>query len=140
MSLLYINYIVILYNYITYIIIIIIIITFTSYYMKRGKLLSHIYKTRVFALQKLYTSYILTVYIFDCKGPMKCVSLNNEPCKLGSMPVNINSYETLFYLFIVVIRAEGVDDPYVQVCVLNKVKNITLKVFNLTLEVNKTRV
>ena len=100
MSLLYINYIVILYNYITYIIIII-IITFTSYYMKRGKLLSHIYKTRVFALQKLYTSYILTVYIFDCKGPMKCVSLNNEPCKLGSMPVNINSYETLFYLFTV---------------------------------------
>ena len=108
-------------------------------YEKRN-FLSHIYKTRVFALQKLYTSYILTVYIFDCKGPMKCVSLNNEPCKLGSMPVNINSYETLFYLFIVVIRAEGVDDPYVQVCVLNKVKNITLKVFNLTLEVNKTRV
>ena len=33
---------------------------------------------------------------FNSKGPIKCVSLNNQPCKARSAFVNINSDETLY--------------------------------------------
>ena len=38
--------------------------------------------------------------IFNSKGPIKCVSLNNQPWQARPTPVNINSNEPLFYPFI----------------------------------------
>ena len=50
----------------------------------------------------------------------------------------------LFYLFTVSVNKSGgsyntIDDPYVRICVLNKVKNINVKVFNLILGANETK-
>ena len=57
------------------------------------------YNNRLFRSQRQFTFYILTIYIFNCKGPIKCVSLNNQPCKARPTFVNINCDETLFYPF-----------------------------------------
>ena len=57
----------------------------------------------------------------------------------------MNSNETLFYPFTVSVNKCGesctnIDDLYARVCVSNKVKNMNVKVFNLMLGVNETRV
>ena len=57
----------------------------------------------------------------------------------------MNSNETLFYPFTVSVNKCGesctnIDDLYARGCVSNKVKNMNVKVFNLMLGVNETRV
>ena len=39
----------------------------------------------------------------DYKEPIKCVSLNNQPCHARPTFVNINYNETLFYSFTVTV-------------------------------------
>ena len=65
--------------------------------------------------------------VSNSKGPIKCLILNNRPCKARSTLVNINSDETIFYQFTVTVNKCGgscntIDDPYTRVCVPNKVK------------------
>ena len=69
---------------------------------------------------------------------IKCVSLNNHPCQARSTLANINPDQTSFYSFTVSVNKIGsscntFNDLYAQVCVLNKVKNMNVKVFNLIL-------
>ena len=78
------------------------------------------------------------------KEPTKCLTFNNQPCKARPTLVNINSNETLFYPFIVSVnkcggRCNTINDPHTRVCVPNKVKNMGVKVLNLTSGVNETR-
>ena len=68
-----------------------------------------------------------------------------KQCQTRTILVDMNSNETLFYPFTVSVTfkcgesCNTIDDPYAQVCVPNKVKNMNLKVFNLMLRVNETR-
>ena len=55
--------------------------------------------------------------VFNSKGPMKCLTLNNQPCQARPMVVNINSDETLFCPFTVSVnkcggRCNTTDNPY----------------------------
>ena len=80
----------------------------------------------------------------NSETPMKCVSLNNELCQTRPTIVNINSDETLFCPFSINVNMGGgsfntIDNPYAQVCVPNKFKNLNVKVFNLISGVNETR-
>ena len=75
---------------------------------------------------------------------IKGVSLNNRPCQARPTLVITNSNETLFYPFSLSVNKCGgscntIDDVYARVCVPNKVKNMSLKVFNLISGVNETR-
>ena len=67
--------------------------------------------------------------------PTKCVSLKNRPCQARPTLVNVNCDETYN-------KCGGsgntIDDPYTQVCVSNKVKNMKAKVFHLMSRVNET--
>ena len=61
------------------------------------------------------------------KRPIKCVSLNNQPCQTRPAIVHINSNETIFYPFTISFNKGGgscstSDDPYARLCVENKVK------------------
>ena len=78
------------------------------------------------------------------KEPIKCVSLNNKPCKARKTLIKINSDKALFYPFTVSANncsgsCNTFDDSYSWICVRNKVKNLNLKVFNLMSGVNETR-
>ena len=78
-----------------------------------------------------------------CKGSIKCVFLNNRPCQARPTFVGINSNETLFYQFTGSVNKCGIicntiDESYAQVCVPNKVEDVNVKVFNMTLGVCST--
>ena len=45
--------------------------------------------------------------VSNLKKPIKCLSLTNQPCKAGPTLVNINAYETPFYLLIVSFNKYG---------------------------------
>ena len=81
---------------------------------------------------------------FNSKRPIKCLSLNNQPCKDRPLFFYTNSDKTLFYPFTSVNKSGGscntINDLYPRVCVSNKEKkNMNLKVFNLMSGVNETR-
>ena len=73
---------------------------------------------------------------FTYNEAVKCVSPNNQPYKATSTIVNINSDKTPFYPSTVSVNkgsgsCNTIGDSYARVCVLNKVKNMNVKVFNL---------
>ena len=81
--------------------------------------------------------------VFNCKAPIKCVSLNNQSCQARSTIINIKSDETLFYPFTISVNkcsgsCSTTDDPYARVCTPKKVKNTNIKVFNLMSGINET--
>ena len=81
---------------------------------------------------------------YNPEGQIKCVSLNNRSNQARPTLFKINSNESFYSPFTVnVNKFDGsyntVDDPYAQVCVPDKLKNMNVKVFNLMLSVNETR-
>ena len=70
--------------------------------------------------------------------------MNNQECKVREEIINTNNNEPVFYPFS--IRANkcsgscnNINDPYAKSSVLNVVKNINLKVFNLMSWGNQTK-
>ena len=75
---------------------------------------------------------------------LECVSMNNQECKVRSEIINLNTNESLLYLYSVKInKCKGscntINDPYDKICVLDNIKNTNVKVFNLILKINETR-
>ena len=82
--------------------------------------------------------------VFNFKGSIKCVSLNNQHGKARAALVDINSNETHLKPFTVSFNKCGgscstIGDLQTLVCRLNKIKNMNEKVFNLMSRVNETR-
>ena len=79
------------------------------------------YKTIFVALLSTCTIESLGELLVDnLKRPIKCVFLNNQPCKARPTIVNINSDQTLLYPFTVSVNKRGgscntVDNPYAGV-------------------------
>ena len=76
------------------------------------------------------------------KEPIKCVSLNNQPCHTKPTLVNINTDETLFYPFNVSVNTCGgscstINKPCAQEFVPSNVKYMNVEVFNLMSGVNE---
>ena len=85
---------------------------------------------------------------FDCNvlhvNLLKCVSMNNQECKIRPKIIHINKNEPLFYPYSIEVNKcsgsyNNISDPYAKVCVLGVVKNINAKVFNLILSTKETR-
>ena len=77
-------------------------------------------------------------------NPLKCVLINNQECKIRTKIIDINNNEPSFYPFSIKVNkcsgnCNNISDPYTKLCVLDVVKNINLKVFNLISKNNKTR-
>ena len=75
---------------------------------------------------------------------LKCVSLNNQECKVRPEIINNNSNEPLFYPYSINVNkcsgsCNNINDPYSKMCVPDVVKNINVKVFNLMSKNNETR-
>ena len=70
--------------------------------------------------------------------------MNNQECKVRPEIINVNSNETLFYLFSVKTSkcsgsCNNINDPYAKMCVPDVIKNLNVKVFNLMSRTNETR-
>ena len=75
---------------------------------------------------------------------LKCVSLNNQECKIRTEIINVNTNEPMFYPYSVKInKCKGIcntiNDPHAKLCVADTIKNIDAKVFNLMSITNETR-
>ena len=92
--------------------------------------------------------FVSAMVFFGCNllsvNPLKCVSMNNQECKVSPEIVNVNNNEPVFYPFsIKVSKCSGscnnINDPYAKLCVPDVVKNINTKVFNSMSRTNEAR-
>ena len=82
--------------------------------------------------------------VSNAKKLIKCVPLNYHPSCARPTLANINCNNTFLHRFLVSVNKCGGSrntyyDPYAQVFVPNKVKNMNVKMFNLMSEVNEAR-
>ena len=75
---------------------------------------------------------------------LKCVSMNNQVCKIGPKIININSNKVLFYSHSILVNkcsssCKNINDLYAKLCVPDVVKNMNIKVFNLMSGTHETR-
>ena len=86
--------------------------------------------------------------LFGCNlsrvNPLKCISMNNQECKLRPQIANVNSDEPVHFPFsIKTSKCSGscnnINDPHAKLCIPDVVKNLNIKAFNLILRPNETR-
>ena len=78
--------------------------------------------------------YFFTAMTFFSCNILKCVSMNNEECKVRPEILNINSNESSFCpCSILVNKCSGscnnINDLYDKLCILDVVKDMKYKVF-----------
>ena len=66
---------------------------------------------------------------------LKCLSMNNQECRIRPEIINISSNEPTFYPYGTEINkcngsGNNINDPYSKLCVHDVVKNINVTVFN----------
>ena len=74
----------------------------------------------------------------------KCVSRNNRQCKIRPEIISANSNEPLIYPYSIKVNkcsssCNNINDPYSKLCVLDVVKNMNIKLFNLMSRTKETR-
>ena len=91
--------------------------------------------------------FVSAVMFFGCNissvNSLKCVSVNNQECKIRPEIININSNELLLYSYSIKINkcsgsCNNINDPYSKMSVPDAVKNMNVKVFNLMSRTNET--
>ena len=72
--------------------------------------------------------------------------MSNQECKARPEIVNanVNSNNPIFYPFTIktskcIGNCNNINDPYAKICVLDIVKNLNIKIFNLLTRPNETR-
>ena len=92
--------------------------------------------------------FVSTMIFFDCNissvNSSKCISMNNQECKIRPEIININSNEPLFYPYSIKINkcscsCNNINNLYSKLCIPGVVKNMDVKLFNLTSITNETR-
>ena len=77
-------------------------------------------------------------------APLKCVSMANQECKVGPEIVNVNKGDPLFFPFRIKTNkcsgsCNNINSPFAKMCILDAVKNLNVKLFNLMSRTNETR-
>ena len=98
---------------------------------------------KIFSFVKKVFVLGLTV-LSNITNALKCVSMNNQACKVRPEIAYIKSNNPILYPFSVKInRCSGncndINDPYARICVPDTIKNLNVKVFNLMALTNETR-
>ena len=63
---------------------------------------------------------------------LRCISMNNQECKLRPQIISVNSKEPIFFPFSIKTskyngRYNNINDPYTKHCVPNVFKNLNVK-------------
>ena len=92
--------------------------------------------------------FVVTMSFFSCNVvnaiPLKCVSMDNQECRIRPEIIYINSNEATFYPYSIEINkcsgsCNNINDPYAKLFVPDVAKNMNVKVFNLTSKTNETK-
>ena len=95
-------------------------------------------------LKKCFFTGLTILSNLSSVNPLKCISMNNQKCKIRPEIVNVNSNKPVFYPFsIKTSKCNGscnnINDPYAKLCVPEVVKNMNIRVFNLMSRSNETK-
>ena len=83
-------------------------------------------------------------YNLSIVNSLESISMKNQECKVRPEIVDVSSNDPIFYPFSIKVNkfsgnCNNISDPYARICVPNVVKNLNVKVFNLTSRTNETR-
>ena len=98
---------------------------------------------QIFRLIKKVFFLGLTI-LSNFTNALDCISMKNQECKVRPEIISINSNNPMFYPFSVKINKcsgnyNNINDPYARICVLDVIKSLHVKVFNLLTRTNETR-
>ena len=85
-----------------------------------------------------FLSILTSVYL------LRCISINNQECRIRPQIVNLNSKDSIFFPFTIKTSkcrgsCNSINNPYAKLCVSDVVKNLNVKVLNLMSRTNETR-
>ena len=97
-----------------------------------------IFIKKIFYIGSLFLSSLVSA------TPLSCISLKNQECKVRPKIVDINSNNPVFYPFSIKINkcsgsCNNINNPYAKNYVLDVIKDLNAKVFNLLSKANETR-
>ena len=95
-------------------------------------------------VKKLFSIGLTILSSFTNANSLSCISMNNQECKARPQVVNVSGDEPMFFSFSIETNkcsgsCSNINYPYANICVLDVVKNLNVKVFNLTSRTNETR-
>ena len=95
-------------------------------------------------IKEIFVSTIILFGSLSSVNPLKCVSMNNQKCKVRPEIVNVNSKEPVYFPFSInASKCSGscnnINDPYAKLCAPDIVKNLDIKGFNLLSRTNENR-
>ena len=95
-------------------------------------------------IEKTFLAGLTVLSTWRDVNSLRCISMNNQECKVRPKIINVNSNEPVFYPFSIKTSkcsssCNNVNDPYAKMCVPDVVKNLNVKVFNLMSRTNETR-
>ena len=97
-------------------------------------------------VKQIFVSAIMLFgYNLSRVNSLECISINNQECRARPEIVNVNSKEPIFHPYSIrTSKCSGscnnnINDPCAKLSVLDVVKNLNVKVFNLLLKTNETR-
>ena len=87
--------------------------------------------------------FVVAMSFLSCNA-LKCVSMNNEECKIKPKIMNINYNEILFCRYSILVSkfsgsCNDINNFYAKLCVPDVLKNMNIKVFNQISRTNKAR-
>ena len=95
-------------------------------------------------LKKVFFIGLTLLSDFINVSSLRCIQMNNQPCKARPQIIYVNSNEPIFYPFSIKTNkcsdnCNNINDPYAKICVPDVVKDLNVKVFNLMSRTNETR-
>ena len=94
-------------------------------------------------LKKFFSKQQHSYNVLDINS-LKCISMNNQECKIRSEIINVNTNDPMFYPYSIKINkckcsCNTINDPYAKLYVSDAIRKIIVKVFNLMSRTNETR-
>ena len=95
-------------------------------------------------IKQIFISALIYFANLSSVNSLKCVSLKNKESKVRPEIVDINSNNPIFYPFSIKVNkcndnCININNPCAKICVLDTVKNLNVKVFNLMSRIIETR-
>ena len=98
----------------------------------------------MFRFIKKTLAVILTFFNLLSINSLEFVTMSNQECKARPNVIDVNSNEPMFHLYSIKVNkcsgtCSSINNPFSTLCVLDIIKNINVKVFNLMQRINETR-
>ena len=94
--------------------------------------------------KKLVTTVVTFFNLFLSANSLKCISMNNQECKVRPKMIDTNANEPVFYPYSIKVNkcsgnCNNINKPYDIFCISDVIKKINAKVFNQMSRINETR-